>query len=157
MAGLTVLAAVVVAYTVVSSKLDRWWITAPMVFVAAGAILGPSVLNVVPFSLSSKTVLTVTELTLALLLFSDASTVRLHDVEGDTSLPNRLLLVGLPLTVVAGALVAYAMLPKIGWASAALIATILAPTDAALGLAVVTNKARSGTDPQGAQRRKWPQ
>ena len=141
MGGLTALAVVVVAYTLVASKLDRWWITAPMVFVAAGAILGPSGLNVLPVSLSSETVLTITELTLALLLFSDASTVRLHDVEGDASLPNRLLFVGLPLTVVAGALVAHLMLPEVGWASAALIATILAPTDAALGLAVVTNRA----------------
>jgi NhaP-type Na+/H+ or K+/H+ antiporter len=122
-----------VAYTLVASKLDRWWITAPMVFVAAGAILGPSGLNVLPVSLSSETVLTITELTLALLLFSDASTVRLRDVEGDASLPNRLLFVGLPLTVVAGALAAHLMLPEVGWASAALIATILAPTDAALG------------------------
>ena len=41
MGGLTALAVVVVAYTLVASKLDRWWITGPMVFVAAGAILGP--------------------------------------------------------------------------------------------------------------------
>ena len=141
MSGLTALAVVVVAYALVASKLDRWWITAPMVFVAAGAILGPGGLDVLLISLSSETVLTITELTLALLLFSDASTVRLHDVEGDASLPRRLLFVGLPLTVIAGALLAYLTFPEVGWAAAALIATILAPTDAALGLAVVTNKA----------------
>jgi NhaP-type Na+/H+ or K+/H+ antiporter len=82
----------------------------------------------------------ITELTLGLLLFSDASTVRLRDVEGDASLPNRLLFVGLPLTVLAGTLAAHLLLPDADWAPAALIATILAPTDAALGLAVVTNK-----------------
>jgi len=141
MSGLTVLAAVVVGYTMVASTLDRWWITAPMVFVAAGTILGPAVLNIVPVSLSNETVRAITELTLALLLFSDASTVRLRAVEGDASLPSRLLFVGLPLTVAAGALVAHLMLPDVGWAPAALVATILAPTDAALGLAVVTNKA----------------
>ena len=141
MGGLTALLVVVVAYTLMASKLDRWWITGPMVFVAAGTILGPGVLDVLPGSLSSETVLTITELTLALLLFSDASTVRLHDIEGDASLPNRLLFVGLPLTIAAGALVAYLIIPDTGWAPAALIATILAPTDAALGLAVVTNRA----------------
>lgn len=141
MGGLTALAAVVVIYTLVASKLDRWWITAPMVFVATGAILGPGGLNVLPFSVSDETILTVTELTLALLLFSDASTVRLRDVEGDATLPDRLLFVGLPLTIVAGALVAHLIVPDVGWAAAALIATILAPTDAALGLAVVTNRA----------------
>ena len=87
MGGLTVLAVVVVAYTLVASKLDRWWITGPMVFVAAGVILGPGGLDVLPLSLTSETVLTITELTLALLLFADASTVRLRDVEGDTGLP----------------------------------------------------------------------
>jgi NhaP-type Na+/H+ or K+/H+ antiporter len=141
MGGLTTLALVVVAYTLVASKLDQWWITGPMVFVAAGAILGPGGLDVLPLSLTNETVLTITELTLALLLFADASTVRLRDVEGDTGLPRRLLFVGLPLTIVAGALLAYLVFPEVGWAAAALLATILAPTDAALGLAVVTNKA----------------
>jgi NhaP-type Na+/H+ or K+/H+ antiporter len=42
--------------------------------------------------------------------------------------------------MIAGALLAYLMFPGIGWAAAALVATILAPTDAALGLAVVTNR-----------------
>jgi sodium/hydrogen antiporter len=141
MSGLTVFAIVVVCYALVASRLDRWWITAPMVFVAAGTILGPDVLNALPLSLSSETGLTITELTLAVLLFSDASTVRLRDVEGDASLPTRLLFVGLPLTIAAGALVAHLLLPDVGWAMAALVATILAPTDTALGLAVVTNRA----------------
>jgi hypothetical protein len=88
MGGLTILAVVVVAYTLVASRLDRWWITGPMVFVAAGVILGPGGLDVLPLSLNDETVLTITELTLALLLFADASTVRLRDVEGDTGLPG---------------------------------------------------------------------
>jgi sodium/hydrogen antiporter len=139
--GLTVFAVVAVAYALAASKLDRCWISAPMVFVAAGTILGPGVLGVLPVSLSQKTVLAVTELTLALLLFADASTVRLRDVEGDASLPTRLLFAGLPLTIAAGAVAAHLLLAGVGWAMAALIATVLAPTDAALGLAVVTNKA----------------
>jgi sodium/hydrogen antiporter len=138
--GLTALAAVVVAYTLIASQLDRWWITGPMVFVGAGVILGPGGLDVLPFSLDNETILTITELTLALLLFSDASTIQLRDVESDAGLPRRLLFVGLPLTIAAGALLAYLMFPGVGWAAAALVATILAPTDAALGLAVVTNR-----------------
>lgn len=141
MRGLTVLAVVFAVYALVAAKLDRWRITAPMVFVAAGLVLGPHALAVLPFSLNSKTILTITELTLALLLFSDGSTVRLRDVEGESELPDRLLFAGLPLTIVAGLLIARFLLPGTGWALAALIATILAPTDAALGLAVVTNRA----------------
>jgi NhaP-type Na+/H+ or K+/H+ antiporter len=123
MGGLTALAVVVVAYTLVASKLDRWWITGPMVFAAAGAVLGPGGLDVLPLSLTSEAVLTITELTLALLLFSDASTVRLQDVEGDAGLPRRLLFIGLPLTVIAGALLAQLIFPEVGWAAAALVAT----------------------------------
>jgi sodium/hydrogen antiporter len=140
MSGLTVLAVVFVAYALAAARLDRWWITAPMVFVAAGLLLGPHGVGILPFSLSSATVLTITELTLALLLFSDGSTIALRDVEGDSKLPDRLLFAGLPLTVAAGTLAAHFVFPGVQWALAALIATILAPTDAALGLAVVTNK-----------------
>jgi sodium/hydrogen antiporter len=141
MEGLTALAILVVAYALVASRLDRWWITAPMVFVSAGAVLGPGGLAVLPFSPSNETVLAITELTLALLLFADASRIRLRAVEGDVGLPNRLLFLGLPLTVMAGTVVATQVFPGVRWAAAALVATILAPTDAALGMAVVTNRA----------------
>lgn len=141
MAGLTTLAVVIVIYTLMASKLDRWLITGPMVFVAAGAMLGPGGLDLLPLSLTHEAVLALTELTLGLLLFSGASTVRLRDVGGDVGLPNRLLFIGMPLTIITGTVLAYLILPGAGWAAAALIATILAPTDAALGLAVVTDKA----------------
>ena len=80
------------------------------------------------------------ELTLAILLFADASTVRLQEVEGDARLPGRLLLIGLPLTILLGTLAADLLFPAAGWAAAALIASILAPTDSALGLAIFTNR-----------------
>ena len=141
MDGLTALAAVVVVYTLAASRLDRWLFTAPMVFVAAGVVLGPAVLNVLPLALTDGAILTVTQLTLALLLFTDASTVRLREIEGDAGLPSRLLFLGLPVTILVGALLAHLVIPQIPWAAAALVATILAPTDTALALSVVTNKA----------------
>src|SRR5436190_14870977 len=98
MTGLAILAGVFVSYALLAGQLDRWWISAPMVFVTAGAILGPSGTESLPFALDNHTTLTVTELTLALLLFADAATVRLREVEGDTTVPARLLFVGLPLT-----------------------------------------------------------
>jgi NhaP-type Na+/H+ or K+/H+ antiporter len=141
MTGLTILAAVFALYALVAGRLDRLSITAPMVFVLAGGILGPGGTGLMEVSLSSATALALTEITLALLLFADAATVPFRDIEGDKSLPARLLLIGLPLTVVLGAVLAFLMEPGLGWAAAALVATILAPTDAALGLAVVTNRA----------------
>ena len=141
MGGLTALAVVVVAYTLVASKLDRWWITGPMVFVAAGAILGPGGLDVLPFALGNETVLTITELTLALLLFSDASTVRLERCRGRLQVcPAGCCSSGCRSRSLPARCWPTSCFPEIGWAAAALVATILAPTDAALGLAVVTNK-----------------
>jgi NhaP-type Na+/H+ or K+/H+ antiporter len=139
--GLAIVAAVFAGYSLVALKLVRWWISAPMLFTATGFLLGPSALNVLQFRIGDELSLTVAEVALALLLFADASTVKLREVEGDARLPGRLLLIGLPITIVLGTLVAGLMFPEIGWAAAAVVATILAPTDAALGLAVFTNVA----------------
>jgi NhaP-type Na+/H+ or K+/H+ antiporter len=135
------LVAVFVVYGLVATRLDKWLITAPMFFVVTGAILGSSGVDILPLDLDSETTLVITELTLAVLLFADAATVQLQDVEGDARLPRLLLFVGLPLTIVLGAVTAKLLFPEAKWAAAALVASILAPTDAALGLAVVTNPA----------------
>jgi NhaP-type Na+/H+ or K+/H+ antiporter len=141
MTGIAVLAGVVVAYAVGAAALERRSITAPIVFMIAGVVLGPHALDVVSFGLEDEATLRITEAVLALLLFADAATVPLNAVESDAGLPGRLLGIGLPLTIVLGALAAALLFPEEGWAEAALIATILAPTDAALGMAVVTNPA----------------
>jgi NhaP-type Na+/H+ or K+/H+ antiporter len=139
--GIVILLSVFVLYALIASRLERISITAPMVFVVAGVVLGESAANELHVSLTSEPVLVIVELTLALLLFADASTVRLREVEGDARLPARLLLIGLPLTIVLGTLIAVLLFPSAGWATAALIASILAPTDSALGLAIFTNRA----------------
>ncbi|MFL5767872.1 MAG: cation:proton antiporter [Actinomycetota bacterium] len=140
MTGLAILAGVFALYAFFAGRLERWWITAPMVFVVAGALLGPSSLDLVHMGFGSESVTVIAELTLAVLLFADASTVALRDVEADVSVPLKLLLVGLPLTMVAGTVVARMVFPSEGWAAAALIAVILAPTDAALGVPVFTDR-----------------
>jgi sodium/hydrogen antiporter len=141
MTGASVLAAVSILYALLARRLDRLSISAPIVFVATGLVLGPNVAGLLDLRIDQGTTLELTEVTLALLLFADASTIELRKVEGDAGLPSRLLGVGLPLTIALGALVARALFPQGGWAVAALVATILAPTDAALGMAVVTNRA----------------
>ena len=141
MTGSAVIVGVFVVYGLVASRLERSFVSAPIFFVVAGLALGPSGAGVLPLDLESETTLVITELTLGILLFADAATVRLRDVEGDARLPIRLLLIGLPLTIVLGTFAAKVLFPEAGWAAAALVASILAPTDAALGLAVVTNTA----------------
>lgn len=134
-----VLVGSVFVYSIVSARLDRARISAPMVFVAIGVLIGASGLGLVRVDPGGHWLLTVAELTLALLLFSDASHLRLRDVEGDSGPPTRLLLIGLPLTLLAGTLLAFWMFPDRGWVVAALIAALLAPTDAALGAVVVSD------------------
>jgi sodium/hydrogen antiporter len=137
--GSAVLIGVFVVYGFVASRLERAFISAPIFFLLAGVALGSSGADLLPLDLDSETTLVITELTLGILLFADAATVRLRDVERDALLPVRLLFIGLPLTIALGTVAAKVLFPEAGWAAAALIATILAPTDAALGLAVVTN------------------
>ena len=141
MFGLTILLSVAGAYALLAAPLDRLSISAPMVFVAAGFALGPDGAGLLKLPLDSHVVLTFTEITLAVLLFADATTVPLRRVESDAGVPIRLLSVGLLLTIIAGTVLGLIVAPGLGWAGAALIASVLAPTDAALGMAVVTDRA----------------
>ena len=141
MGGWAIVAVVFVAYALAARRLDQLSITAPIVLVAAGAVLGAGYLDVLPANVTTESIRLVTELTLALILFADASTVPLRAARDDAMLPVRLLGIGLPLTIALGALAAHLLFPDISWWEAALISSILAPTDAALGMAVVTNPA----------------
>jgi NhaP-type Na+/H+ or K+/H+ antiporter len=81
------------------------------------------------------------EATLVIVLFSDAAAVDLVALRKRFVWPERMLLIGLPAAMALGTLAGWILLP--GWPiwEVALLAAILAPTDAALGQAVVTNPA----------------
>lgn len=144
MIALVVVGVVFIAYSLVAARLDQWSVTAPMVFVITGAAIGMVAPEWVGFLGDPEPVKLIAELTLALLLFADASTLRWRELREDGSLQARLLLVGFPLTVLAGFGVGLLVEPTAPWAAAALIAAILAPTDAALGLGVFTDRAVPG-------------
>lgn len=137
--GLIIFFALVVLYTAVSLSLGRRSITMPIVFVFIGAITGAHALGWVTFSLTASNVELFVETTLALLLFADATTLEFRDVQLDAALPGRLLGIGMPLIIMMGALVAYLLVPSEGIGFAFLVAVILAPTDAALGLPIFNN------------------
>ncbi len=141
MGGWSLVGLVFIGYALAARRLDRLSISAPIVMVVAGALLGAGFLAVLPANPDADTIRLVTELTLALILFADASTIDLRQAEGDLGLPARLLGIGLPLTIALGAVAARLVFPSTSWADAGLIGAILAPTDAALGVAVVTNPA----------------
>jgi sodium/hydrogen antiporter len=138
-AGLAVFAILLAVYGGIGILLGRWSITMPMVFVIIGVLVGPYGLGLLPIKPGDETVRTLTELTLALLLFGDASTIDFGRLRHDAHLPLRLLSIGLPLTIALGAVVAWLLFPAQGVGFALLVAAILAPTDAALGLPIFTN------------------
>ena len=138
-AAAVVFSILVLAFVAVARGLGRLYITAPIAFVIAGAVLS----LVVPFPLGDTAVevRAVAEVTLALILFHDAAQVRPRQIQGDRGLVVRLLLVGLPLTVVAGLVGARLVFPAMPVMVALLLAAALAPTDAGLGAATVLNPA----------------
>ncbi len=137
--GLAVFTILLVIYGGIGILLGRWSITMPMVFVIIGVVLGPYGLGWLSIKPGDEAIRALTELTLALLLFADASTLDFGSLRHDAGLPLRLLGIGLPLTLVLGALVAFVLFPAQGLGFALLLAAILAPTDAALGLPIFTN------------------
>ncbi|MEC7519541.1 MAG: sodium:proton antiporter [Myxococcota bacterium] len=134
-----VVATTVALYALVSRRLDRFWVTGPMVFVAAGLVLGPQSLGVLTLDASHEPVRLLAELTLALVLFADASRIDLGALRAEAGLPVRLLAVAMPLGVGLGAGAAKLLLPELGWLEAATLGALLAPTDAALGQAVLAS------------------
>ena len=102
MTGLAVLAAVVLAYSLVSKRLELSAISAPMVSVTAGILVGSDGLDLVELDATHGTAFHVAELTLAILLFADASRIDVRSLRGDADLPGRLLGIGMPLTIAAG-------------------------------------------------------
>ncbi|WP_077042863.1 cation:proton antiporter [Rhodococcus sp. MTM3W5.2] len=136
--ALPVIAGVLLVFAALSRRLAGTPITAPIVFTAAGLLLGGKSAGLIDVHVTAETVKLLAEVTLALVLFSDAARVDLSALRTEISLPARLLGIGLPLTILAGFGAAVVVLGDLAWPEALLLAVILAPTDAALGQAVVT-------------------
>lgn len=138
---LALLAGFVLVYSLVAGRVERTWVSDAMVFTAFGALMGPLGLGVLAMDPSAEALRTLAELTLALVLFTDAAGVSLRLLRRVHDLPLRLLLVGLPLTIGLGFVAARLLFPELSVFEAALLATMLAPTDAALGKPVILNPA----------------
>ena len=129
-------ATALVVFGVVSRRMERGVVSPPMVFVGLGIGLGQ-----LGWLDSGRDMLSaLAELTLVVVLFTDAARIDLARLRPQGSLPARLLGIGLPLTVATGALAAWLILPGLGLWEAVLLGAVLAPTDAALGQAVVSNR-----------------
>ena len=135
---LAIIAAALLVVAGVSGRLTDTWLTPAMAFLLIGLLVGPLVLDQVNPSATQGTVRTLAEATLAVVLFADASRIKLRVLKQEYAVPLRLLAIGLPLTIVLGAVLAALILPDLSVAEAVVLAVLLAPTDAALGQAVVT-------------------
>jgi len=133
------LSLLVLSYGLFSKRLLQWNISGPMIFTATGFTLWMTVLRDHVLSFQSEAVQTIAEITLILVLFSDAAVLDLRQLKANWRLPARLLFVALPLTVIFSTLVAHYVYPSQPLLYALLLALILAPTDAALGKIVVTD------------------
>ncbi len=128
-------AVVVIAFVAVSRGVGRMHLTAPIVFTAVGYLAS----KVLGGEVDAALVRSIAEATLAIVLFHDAAQVRPAQLRGDVGLCLRLLLVGLPLTILLGLGVGHLLMPTLGIAFVLLLASALAPTDAGLGAATVLN------------------
>ena len=139
-ADLAIVAALVFGWGALSARLERFDVTAPIVFVLGGLLLTHGPLTVLHVAPSNELIKGLAEVTLALVLFTDASRVGLHELRADSGLYVRLLGVALPLTIGLGTLLALAL---VGTGTsiwlALLVGAALAPTDAALGAGMLAN------------------
>jgi NhaP-type Na+/H+ or K+/H+ antiporter len=103
-------------------------------------LIGPVGLDLISFKANREAIKVLAELTLALVLFTDAAGADMGVLRKFERLPVRLLLVGLPLTILLGFGVGALLFQRLSLFEVALLATMLAPTDAALGKAVVSNE-----------------
>jgi NhaP-type Na+/H+ or K+/H+ antiporter len=138
---IAVLAGFLLIYSAVAGLVERSLVSGPIAFTVVGLILGPRVFDILHLDLEAYGLRALAEFTLAMVLFTDAANADIRFVRRNLGIPQRLLMIGLPLTIILGMAFAWVLFPSLALLEVALLAAILAPTDAALGAPVVTNQA----------------
>ena len=139
--NLAILAGFAFIYSVLAGRLARTPVSGALVFVAFGLAIGPYGPGFLDLDVKDEELRLLAELTLALVLFADAANADLAVLKRNFEIPQRLLMIGLPLTILLGFGIGVLVFDGLTLLEIAILATMLAPTDAALGKAVVTNKA----------------
>jgi NhaP-type Na+/H+ or K+/H+ antiporter len=116
----------------------RTILSTAVLFLAGGFVLGAGVLGVLDFAPDDPLVSGLASLALFAVLFTDGQKVGWPDLRKAWRLPGRALLLGMPLTMVVTAALAY-WLVGLSWPEAFLIGAILAPTDPVFAAALVGN------------------
>lgn len=127
-------------HSLVSARLERTPLTAPIVFTTAGMITFHFMPELRERQGNFEALLHVAELGLVLLLFTDASRTGLRLLRDIRALPARLLGPGMLLTLLLGGLAALVIFRQFTIWEAGILAAILAPTDAGLGQIIVNSE-----------------
>lgn len=127
-----VLAVLVLAYALVSEQVNRRFVAPALIFMLIGMALGPFGLELLEAGPATEGYTVLAQLALALILFNQAAELRLDRIQMHGPVTLRLLVVGIPLTIVLGTLTAALLLPVLPWWEAVCLAAIVAPTEAAL-------------------------
>lgn len=141
---IAVIAILAFLYSIFAGRIERSFVSGPVIFVGAGIILGPLGLGWFQSSETRGDLRLMADLTLVLILFSDAANANLTTLKNSIKIPARMLLIGLPGVILLGFVSAVVLFGVLTLFEAAILATILAATDAALGKAVVTDKRLPG-------------
>ncbi len=139
MIPLAVFVSLLFLYSLLSGRLERTLITAPIVFTVAGMLMFPALQGILRAGFTAKAALHIAEVGLVMLLFTDSSRTDLNVVRNIRNLPARLLSTGMLLTILLGAVVARLVFPQLSIWEAGILSAILAPTDAGLGQIIVTS------------------
>ena len=137
--SLAIVALALLGVAAVSRRLSGSPVTPAMVFVAIGLLVGPEVLGEIDLESTSgdRADAGRGDARAGALLRRLAHRSRRSSAR-EVGLPLRLLGIGLPLTIALGAVAAAASFGALTLGEAVILAVVLAPTDAALGQAVVT-------------------
>jgi NhaP-type Na+/H+ or K+/H+ antiporter len=139
--NLAIIAVFAFLYSAVAGRVEKTVISGPMVFIAFGLVMGPLGLGILDLDVGNVELRMLADLTLALILFIDASNADMGVLKRSFQIPQRMLVIGLPLIILFGFGMGVLIFQGLGLFELAILATMLAATDAALGKAVVTNKA----------------
>jgi NhaP-type Na+/H+ or K+/H+ antiporter len=139
--NLATLAVFALLFSAMSGRIERSWVTGPIIYLIFGFLAGPMVLGLIDIEVEAVELRVIADLTLALVLFIDAANADLKTLATHAVIPRRMLLIGLPLCIVLGVAMGRLVFPDVALFELCLLATMLAATDAALGKGVVTNKA----------------
>ena len=132
--------AVFFGFALVSKRIQGTILTPPILFTLGGLLLSRILAESAGLTYNEGGLHVLAELTLILVLAADSSQISLSELRKMKAIPVRLLTLALPLIILMGTIIGYLIFPDIGWYQAALIAAILAPTDAALGASVLADK-----------------